>query len=605
MIREGAPLVERPLPVARLFEAARTLRRDDGVLESVAQLLAEEARRQLPDFEIVVSVVPWARQTEFRVIAGAGPWARSLVGRTWPIEGTVHELALSSDDPIETLEPAERTRFPEVFVAGGIGSGRLMPLVAGPPLNGRRLALGVIGFWSRRSSPLTDAERAVADDLGRLAALLMLQAEAWKVAERSEARVRLRRAIADDVQSSLDLAQIVHRTIAHLREISAADRVTLTTIEGDELVVLASHDDEVEVPWVGARFPMEQVCQNPTVAQVLAERRPLRSGPFEPSSENGFSAELRRARHTALVPLVIRNEVTGLVALTRRSGQPFSDDEMVELDIGASVAALAVHNARLHDQTQTAMAARSAFLNLAAHELRTPFTVISGYLSLLVDGTFGPPPERWARPLSILRDKTAELGSLIDQILAASRAESGKLSVELRPIPLADVVRAAVQRVQPRVDLHGGRVTLETVDEPLVHADASALGVVLDNVLNNAAIYHRDAPTIEVRVEVDGQSGAVRVRDSGRGIEPSDRERIFEQFYRCEDPMVHSTAGTGLGLYIARSLTAEMGGTLTLEWSELDRGSEFALRLPAAAPGGGEPDRPAAASKDGVSQPRP
>ncbi|MGA8014451.1 MAG: GAF domain-containing sensor histidine kinase [Candidatus Dormiibacterota bacterium] len=582
MTSETVPRVERPLPLARLFDSARSFRGDGEVMDRVAQLLADEGRRQLPHCETVISVVPWDRETEFQVVAGSGPWAESLVGKSWPIEGTVHELALRAEEPVELLAPADRSPFPEVFADRGIANCRLMPLVAGPSMNGRRLALGVFGFWSQRREPFSAEERLIVDNLGRLASLLLLQVEAWRTEERSENRLRLRRAIAEDVQTSLDTDDIVNRTVTHLLEISAADRVTLSTIDGDELRILFSQDGEGVPPWVGSRLPMSRVLSNPTVAKVIAERRPHRGGAFETAESSPFVSELGRALHTALIPLVIHQEVTGLVALTRRSGPPFSDDEMAELEIGASVAALALRNARLYDQAQAAAAARSAFLNLAAHELRTPFTVISGYLSLLIDETFGPAPGSWARPLSILRDKAAELGRLVDQILAASRAESDGYALDVEPIALSEAVQAAVNRVQSRVELNGGVVCLNVLAEPIVRADAAALSVVLDNLLNNAVNYRREPPRIQVTihpVEPGRPTALVRVRDNGRGIAEADREHVFEQFYRGEDPLLNSTAGTGLGLYIARRMVEGMGGSLTLEWSEPDQGSEFALGL--------------------------
>lgn len=582
--REQPPPLPRAEPLAGLFETVLALQADADGLDRAAQLIAEEGRRELPCCETVVSIMPSHQPSEFRVIAGAGPWAETLVGRRWPLQGTVHDVALRSPEPVEFLAPADRSRFPEVFTAGQIRSGRLIPLVTGASLPGGRMSLGVIGFWSQRAEPFTAAERVVADHLGRFAGLLFLQVEAWHAAERGERRLRLRKAIAEDVQSSLDTVEVVHRTVEHLLEISAADRVTLSTVQDGELTILHSKDRDGEPPWTGERIPLRRALANRVVAQVFEGRQSYRGGAFQPQPGSPFAAELARASHTALVPLVIRSEVTGLIALTRRSGEAFSDDEIAELEISASVAALALRNARLYQQAQAAATARSAFLNLAAHELRTPFAVISGYVALLAEGTFGPAPEAWARPLTVVREKTAELGRLIDQILAASRAESGRFVLKPESFGLADTLRAAIDRARPRIDLYGGSISVALGADPVVRADAGATAIILDNLLNNAVTYRRGTPHLEVSLEGARDRGwrvaVVRIRDNGRGIPAPDFERIFQQFQRLEDPEFSTPAGTGLGLYIARRLADDMGATLTLEWSEPNRGSQFALRLP-------------------------
>jgi signal transduction histidine kinase len=589
-VEAGQHQIQGPhLPLSRLYQRALLLKGRTDARRRMAQLVADEARRLLPDCEAVVSAIVWHLPGRFEVLAGAGPWAETLVGQTWAVEGTVHQQAFRAGEPMEVLGPADRSPFPEVFRTGHIRSGRLVPLHAGAAAAGGHPELGAFGVWSSRDGPFSDAERAQVDDLGRLATLLLVQVQAWESAERSEGRLRLRRAIAEHVQSSLDIPEVVERTVGHLLDISEADRLTLSVVEDGELRVLVAKDREGTPAWSAERWPLSHAMQNPAILEVFTSGRSVRGGPFETSHPGPYSAELARARHTALVPLLIRREVTGLIALTRRSGDPFTDDEIVELEIGASVAALALRNARLHAEVQAAAVARSAFLNLAAHELRTPFAVLSGYLALLRDGSYGPPPEAWAPVMAILNRKTAELGRLIDQILSASRAESGRLALQPEPVGLVEAVTEAVARLQPRVDLQHGEVTQQVVEDSVVRVDRGALATVLDNILNNAATYTDGSPQIEVTVDgaAAGPGGAavVRVRDHGRGIPAAAAQRIFEQFYRVEHAGGRPTAGSGLGLWIAHRLVAEMGGKLTLEWSEPGSGSEFALRLPLEARG--------------------
>ena len=577
-------------PAARLLEAVLGLRSDPHRLERASELIAQEGRRALPHCETVVLAPTPGQEYRLQVAGAAGPWAETLAGQTMVVSRHRAGEWLHGQAAVDLSDLARRSLLPTILAEGGIRSGWLIALaLEARAAQGSRVR-AAMGFWKRGRGTFTPKEQGIAHRMARLATLLLAQVEAWEAAERSDERLRLRKAIAEDVQSSLDTIQVVDNTVTHLLEISAADRVTLSVVEGDHLRILSSRDRLKDPGWAGFRIPMKAVLENPPVGEALILRRPWRGGPFTltPTGEMaGFADELRAARHTALIPMVIRNQATGLIALTRRAEPAFSDDEIAELEIGASVAALALRNALLHQQVQAAADSQSLFLNLAAHELRTPFTVISGYLQMFAAHSLGPPPPSWERPLAAMRSKTEELGHLIEQILQATRAENARFALTMRPVRLDEIVRAAIGRLRARLDLHDGRVRLTAELDPLVRADPSAVGVILDNLLNNAVSYRRGPPHIEVATGLAEEAGArlatVRVRDDGVGIEAEDQERIFRRFERMALDDGPTPGGAGLGLYIARRLAEEMGGTLRVDWSEPGAGSEFTLRLPLQA----------------------
>jgi signal transduction histidine kinase len=179
-----------------------------------------------------------------------------------------------------------------------------------------------------------------------------------------------------------------------------------------------------------------------------------------------------------------------------------------------------------------------------------------------------------------LAEKAAELGALIEDLLLASRLETGALPIERALVDLRDVVESALVRAQPRARLLGGRLERRFATGPvIVDADPTHLGRVLDNLLNNALTYSEREPVVQVDVAALPQP-TVSVLDNGRGIAPEHRDRIFERFFRLDE---HSgETGTGLGLYISRELVGRAGGSLLLEWSEVGRGSRFTIRLPPA-----------------------
>ena len=242
------------------------------------------------------------------------------------------------------------------------------------------------------------------------------------------------------------------------------------------------------------------------------------------------------------------------------------------------------HARRMYESAEAANRAKSEFLNMAAHELRTPITVLSGYLSMLGEGTLGPPPQAWETPISVLNAKTMELDKIVADLLEASRLEIGANSVDRTVLDLRRVVNESVGRIRARAQLLSADLHTDLPDEPVnVEANSEQLGRLIDNLLNNALTYTERKPEVAVRMSIVGTRAVVRVEDNGIGIPKNQRERVFERFYRSSDPMMAKVPGIGLGLYISRGLAEGNGGKLVVEKSDPKRGTVFALTLPLAA----------------------
>jgi len=230
-------------------------------------------------------------------------------------------------------------------------------------------------------------------------------------------------------------------------------------------------------------------------------------------------------------------------------------------------------------QAQESSRAKSEFLNMAAHELRTPLAVVVGYLSMLSDGTFGELNPDCDRVLQILRQKGDELNRLVDDLLTASRIEAGTVPSRLTEYDLREVARQAVRKATPQAELLGAEVHLELPEGPVfVQADPTHLARIVDNLVNNALAYSRGMPWVKVTVGT-GQHAVLMVEDRGVGIPADMRERVFDQFVRIESAEEPLQPGTGLGLYISRELARRQGGELAVVESEVGRGSTLALTL--------------------------
>src|SRR5437868_9593804 len=231
-------------------------------------------------------------------------------------------------------------------------------------------------------------------------------------------------------------------------------------------------------------------------------------------------------------------------------------------------------------EAQEASKSKSAFLSMAAHELRTPLSVITGYLSMLQDGTITP--DNAERPLRVLIGKATELNSIVDDLLTAARIEGGTVPTDTKTLDLREMSRLAMARAEPRAGLLKAEMLYDEPNEPVwVNADREQLARIIDNLLNNALTYTTGQPWVHLTVSLD-EGPALILEDHGVGIPRDKHEKIFERFFRIDDPAIGPQPGTGLGLFISRELSERHGGSLTLDQSEIGKGSTFVLHLPAA-----------------------
>ena len=235
------------------------------------------------------------------------------------------------------------------------------------------------------------------------------------------------------------------------------------------------------------------------------------------------------------------------------------------------------------ERLSEALKAKREFMSVAAHQLRTPLTVIAGYVSMLQDETFGRLPERFRDPIAAMQLKAREVVALIDEMLLAARVQKGTAPTALMPVDVRDAVRKAVDRAEPRVTLEQATLSYE-VPSAIVAAevDPDHLAHILDSLISNALTYSNERPWVKITVR-GGSDVRVMVKDRGWGVPEAMRQKIFEGFVHYANPEYKAKSGRGLGLSISRELAERYGGSLDLVSTEPGKGSMFVLRIPVAA----------------------
>ena len=224
---------------------------------------------------------------------------------------------------------------------------------------------------------------------------------------------------------------------------------------------------------------------------------------------------------------------------------------------------------------------KSDFVSTVSHELRTPLAAIYGAAMTLQRGDVELNDAQEAGMLDVISGESERLARIVNDILLASRLDSGAATVEISSTDVSGLARDVLAAAEAHLPT-GVVLTLDVPEPgPQVAADPDGLRQVLVNLVENAVKYSPDGGLIEL--EVAPVDGSVRfaVRDRGLGIPASEQERIFEKFFRLDPNLSRGVGGTGLGLYISSEIVRRMGGRIHVE-SEPGRGSTFSFELPLA-----------------------
>ena len=234
----------------------------------------------------------------------------------------------------------------------------------------------------------------------------------------------------------------------------------------------------------------------------------------------------------------------------------------------------------LEQQTQETLKMRNDFVSFVTHQLRTPLSGIKWMLELAKETDEA---EEKASYVEDARESADRLISLVNDLLDASRLESGKLQVALEPVRLVQLTYDVLADVATLVKEKGHDLDIQhEPDIPISMLDPQLLRQVILNLMSNAIKYTPAGGRIEIRIRREGAVLHWTIKDSGIGISEESQKRLFEKFFRADNAHTVDTEGTGLGLYLVRLIVERLGGTITVE-SEVGRGTLFHFTLPVTA----------------------
>jgi PAS domain S-box-containing protein len=540
LARQAALALER----ARLFEAEQAARQRLAFVAEASELLGSSL-----DYEQTL-----ARLARLSVPQLADWCAIDMVGP----DGSIDRLAVAHEDPdkvvralelqeryppdpddphgvsfvIRTGEPEFLPELPEELLEEAIGDDDVLREIVKQlglrssicvPLNARGRTLGALSLIAAESHPpYTEADFELALELARRAGIAVDNARLFREAEKGANAARALAYVADGV----------------------------VLIDRDGFV---RHWNPAAATITGVS---EQEAVGRDVQSVLPAWESLASHVSPVRPDEAFSQPVT-------VPIVLQGRELWVSA----SGVDFGE--------GTVYALRDVTDEHALEKT------RSDFVATASHELRTPLAAIYGAVRTLRREDIELREEDHAAFLQIIEDESVRLTQIVDQILLAGQLDADAIEFSLEPcdpVQLASgVIESAALHLPDGISL---RVEGDGV-RPIL-CDVNKLRQVLVNLVDNAIKYSPEGGEVEIRVDAENGQCRIEVADHGLGIPSSERERIFEKFYRLDPQLAGGVGGSGLGLYICRELVERMNGRLEVD-SEPGKGSRFTVALPASS----------------------
>lgn len=224
--------------------------------------------------------------------------------------------------------------------------------------------------------------------------------------------------------------------------------------------------------------------------------------------------------------------------------------------------------------------AKSEFVSLASHQLRTPLSAINWYAEMLIAGDAGKLNKEQLEHVKEIYSGNQRMVDLVNALLNVSRIELGRLAVEPAPTKLLEIADSVILELTPSIKLKKLKLIAEYDKKiPVINLDPKLMRIVFQNYLSNAVKYTPEKGTVRIKMSQDKKEVTIAVSDTGYGIPENQKDKIFQKLFRADNVRAMETEGTGLGLYIIKSVIEQFGGKVWFESKE-NKGSTFYATVP-------------------------
>ncbi|MBL8090081.1 MAG: GAF domain-containing protein [Anaerolineales bacterium] len=516
----------------------------------------------------------------FRVTVG--PVATNLIGKRLPPgTGIVGRAVQTRNAVIENEDQNTQSRFKGIDQQTGFVSRSLMAV----PLQVKDRVIGVIEVINRRDGlPFVQNDETLLNAFAGQAAVAIENARLYTLTDQELANrveeLSVMQRIDRELNASLEIDRAMRITLDWALRQSSAEAGLIGILEEDKLRVMAHQ---------GLDEQMQNLPEMLMKVELPAMLAAVETGVPQQEAVESSKNKLLTASHTQMV-IPIRRETTviGLLYLESLSDTRVDIDFLTRL---TDHAAIAISNAQLYSEVQRANLAKSDFVSFVAHELKNPMTSIKGYTDLLAAGAVGQVNDMQGNFLTTIKSNVERMSTLVSDLNDNSKIEAGRLRLEYKATDASDLVDEVIRTFTRQLEDKKQKLELSIPQGlPSMWADRTRVAQVLTNLVSNAHKYTPEEGVVQVGVEetanqwdLDGAPRVIHlwVKDSGIGMTLEDQQKIFQKFFRSDDPKAREAPGTGLGLNITKSLVEMQGGKIWFE-SEYRQGTTFHFTVPVA-----------------------
>ena len=474
-----------------------------------------------------------------------------------------------------------------------------MDAFLGVPLQNRGALVGALYLTKKPDrDPFEADDERFFEAMAAIATVGITNARLFTAEKERAERSALMSDISSKVRQSLHINDILEATVETLGKASHVDRCFIHLVDrhggGDQLGDIQAEWDSKGTASLKAhshvRFPISTLVMSTRTTQwtddVMEDDR------MNDPDLAGSQIELVRhgTRAALATPLEWGDDLLGIVAFHSRTPRKWGDADIALIEAAGREVSIALnHAASFSEAVETAERLRhldemrSDFVAMVSHELRSPMTVVAGIADILKKRQAALSPEQRNELIDTLGREARRLTRLVSEVLDLEAIDQGGMELQLGRIDLAELAREAVTDggVAERTELAVER------GDAVCLADGDRVKQVLLNLLSNAAKFSAEGRLISVKVSPEKDGVCISVLDEGPGIPEKDVDKLFQRFSRL-DTGGDRKPGSGLGLYLSRSIIEAHRGTIWVE-SVVGKGTKFSFKLPRSAPSSTRP----------------
>ncbi len=548
------------------------------VLDSGIELLEAEAGTFMLTIEDT-------GELEFAVVRG--PASGNLLGKRLPIGTGLSGSVAQSGRPSIVHKAAEDKRwFSSVDESSEFHTESLLTV----PLLRKNSVLGVLQIINKKNgAPFNEEDQQVLTTFAGQAVLAMENA---RLLEQTDKELRDRvnelfmlQQLDRDLNVTLDLNHVLGLMLDWGLRVADATAGGIAIIDDDgslEIRATRGYSDNFD-----ATTAAEEVSSE-LVRHVMETHEPHLSGNVY--EEEGYVTASFSTRSQMTLPIIHKQHLIGIVSIESDEFNAFNQQDLEMAMRMTNHAAVAIANALLYEQVKQANLAKSEFVSMVSHELKTPMTSMKGYTDLMLAGMTGEMTEQQTQFLETIRANLNRMNRQIQDLTDVSRIETGQLRVDLASTHFSTIISETLLTVSGPCVGKDIEIKLDLPsDLPPIMGDTGRLVQVLTNLLSNACKYSAEKTAVYVTLHTEEMAWPEEtpprpmvicaVRDEGYGMSEEDVAQLFTKFFRSENPDIRKATGTGLGLVITRGLVELHNGRLWVE-SELGKGTTFSFAIP-------------------------